>query len=144
MADVAGNGDERPGGTTGSGDAGRGDGPIEGQVLLLAATKASVAPGRLPALVARAAADLRDRREAYRRTRERVVDGDTADVDADAYLVPTGHWREVGERLGLGARAADAVRRAHEEQLLRYGSETGRREEFEAALEIREAVVVGR
>jgi hypothetical protein len=36
------------------------------------------------------------------------------------------------------------VRRAHEEQLRRYGGRTGRRDEIEAALEIREAVVIDR
>lgn len=149
-----------PGTTDGSGDASddpgddpRGDredrpatadSPIEGQALLLAGTKASVAPRRLPDLVRRAAADLRDRRATYERSRERVVDADEAGADADAYLVPTGHWSAVGERLGLDAREADAVRRAHAEQLRRFGSETGRRDEFETALEIREAVVIER
>lgn len=125
-------------------DTGPDDGPIEGQVLLLAGAKASVAPGRLPALVRRAAADLRDRRETYRRAYERVVAAEEVDADADAYLVPPGHWSEVGERIGLDDRETDAVRRAHDEQLRRFGSETGRRDEFETALEIREAVVVGR
>jgi hypothetical protein len=59
------------------------------------------------------------------------------------FLVPRDHWGAVGERLGLAARERDAVRRAHEEQLRRVGSETGRRDEFEAALEIRSAVVIG-
>jgi hypothetical protein len=49
----------------------------------------------------------------------------------------------VGERLGLTARECEAVRRAHEEQLRRVGTETGRREEFESALDIRSAAVVG-
>jgi hypothetical protein len=57
--------------------------------------------------------------------------------------VPTDHWADLGDAIGLSRREADAVRRAHEEQLLHCGSNENRRDEFEAALEIREAVVVG-
>ena len=44
----------------------RGD-PLDGQVLLLAAAKASVAPQHLPGLVDRAQAHLGPRLETYRR-----------------------------------------------------------------------------
>ena len=57
--------------------------------------------------------------------------------------MPTDHWVSVGETLGLPEREIDAVRRAHAQQLKRIGSKTDRREEFETALEIREAVVIG-
>jgi len=69
-----------------------------------------------------------------------VVNGD----GREAFLVDGDHWERVGAELGLGERERDAVRRAHAAQLERLGSETDRREEFETALEIREAAVIGR
>ncbi|WP_049922652.1 hypothetical protein [Halopiger djelfimassiliensis] len=113
--------------------------PIEGQVLLLTAAKASVPPNRLPALVDRAQAVLDSRRERYRREYERVYEGETF----EAFLVKWGHWDELGEELSLTARERSAVRRAHEEQLLRVGRRSDREPEFETALEIREPVVIG-
>ncbi|MFB6305009.1 MAG: hypothetical protein ABEH47_07575 [Haloferacaceae archaeon] len=113
---------------------------MDGQVLLLAGAKASVAPTRLPDLVDRAAAYLDDRRDRYRRDYERVH----ADADRAVYLVETGHWDDVGEALGLSDREVDALRRVHAEQLRRVGRRTDRREEFDHALDVREAVVVGR
>ncbi|MFC7172912.1 hypothetical protein ACFQL0_05220 [Haloplanus litoreus] len=106
---------------------------------MLTAAKASVGPGRLSDLLAAVQSDLRDRLDTYRREFERVADGD----DREVFLVPTDHWERIGERLGLDRREIDAVARAHAEQLRRIGSETDRRDEFETALEIREAVVVG-
>jgi hypothetical protein len=114
--------------------------PIDGQVFMLTSAKASVGPGRLSDLLAAVQADLGDRLDTYRREFERVADDDGREV----FLVPTDHWERVGERLGFGRREVDAVARAHAEQLRRIGSETGRREEFETALDIRQAVVVGR
>jgi hypothetical protein len=123
-------------------------GPFGAQVLLLAGAKASVAPGRLPELVDTAATHLGDRREEYRRSYERaatVAAGEAGfDDDAEAFLVPVGHWGEVGDALALDARETDAVRRVHAEALRRVGRATGRAEEFETALEVREAVVVER
>ena len=116
----------------------RGD-PLDGQVLLLAAAKASVAPARLPRLVDRAQAQLGPRLEEYRRAYECVAEEDGRAV----FLVERGHWAEVGRELGLDEREVDALRRAHEEQLRRTGTVGDRREEFESALDIREAVVVG-
>jgi hypothetical protein len=113
---------------------------FDGQVLLLAGAKASVAPSRLPTLVARAGAHVRERRATYRRTCERVHDDEVREV----FLAAPGHWRDVGEALSLTDREVDAVARAHAEQLLGLGRRAGRREEFASALEIREAVVVGR
>jgi hypothetical protein len=117
----------------------RGD-PLDGQVLILAAAKASVPAERLPELVDRVQADLGPRFEAYRRAYEAVHESPGRWV----FLVPLDHWESVGDRLGLTVREREAVRRAHEEQLRRVGSETDRREEFESALDIRSAVVVGR
>lgn len=113
-------------------------GPIDGQVLVLAAAKASVAADRLSPLVERAATHLRGRRERYRRDYECVH----ADGDREIYLVDDGHWEGLGATLGFDARETDAVRRAHEEQLRRVGRRTGRQAEFDHALEIRAAVVV--
>jgi hypothetical protein len=116
----------------------RGD-PLDGQVLILAAAKASVPAERLPQLVDQVQADLGPRFETYRRSYEAVHEAPERWV----FLVPLDHWDSIGERLGLTLREREAVRRAHEEQLRRVGSETDRREEFESALDIRSAVVVG-
>jgi hypothetical protein len=116
------------------------DGPIEGQVLLVTAAKASVPPRTIPELVARVQAQLDDRRASYDRAHERVV----RTGGFDGYLVDAGHWDEVGAAAGLDGRETDAVRRAHREQLLHTGRREGREAEFEAALEIREPVLIGR
>jgi len=113
--------------------------PFDGSVLLIAAAKASVGPDRLPELLARVQADLRERTGAYERRFERVV----STPDRAAFLAPEGHWSTVGDRLAFGGREVDAVRRVHEEQLRRLGTERDRSEEFETALDIREAVVIG-
>lgn len=114
--------------------------PLDGDVLLLAGARASVTPDRLPELVRRAQSHLGPRLDEYARGFERVH----ADDDRALFLVPAGHWAELGAELGLADREADALRRAHEQQLLRVGTKSGRRDEFEAAVEIREAVIVGR
>ncbi|WP_318568288.1 hypothetical protein [Salinigranum marinum] len=116
----------------------RGD-PLDGQVLLLTAAKASVAARELPALVDRVQADLGPRLATYRRAYEAVDES----PDRWTFLVPPDHWEEVGRRLDLTRREREAVRRAHEEQLRRVGSRQERREEFESALDIRSAVVIG-
>jgi hypothetical protein len=116
----------------------RGD-PLDGPVLVLAAAKASVTPQHLPELVDRAQAHLGPRLAEYRRDYECVAEESNRVV----FLVERDHWRGVGAELGLDEREADALRRAHEEQLRRLGTVTDRREEFESALDIREAVVVG-
>ena len=116
----------------------RGD-PLDGQVLILAAAKASVPAERLPTLVDRVQADLRGRLATYRRAYEAVDESPERWV----FLVPPDHWEAVGDRLGLARREREAVRRAHEEQLRRLGTRQDRREEFESALDIRSAVVIG-
>lgn len=113
--------------------------PIEGQILLLAGTKASVSAERLPDLVDVVQADLGGEIDDYRRRFERAY----ADGDLELFLVDDGHWDELGDRHEFEAREVDAVRRAHEEQFLRIGRREGRSEEFETALEIRDAVVIG-
>jgi hypothetical protein len=117
----------------------RGD-PLDGQVLMIAAAKASVPLHQLPTLVDRVQSDLGPRLETYRRRYEAVHES----AERCVFMVPLDHWESVGERLDLTTRERSAVRRAHEEQLRRIGSDEGRSEEFESALDIRSAVVVGR
>jgi hypothetical protein len=114
--------------------------PIDGQPLLLAAAQASVGPSVLPGLLARAQSRLGPRLDRYRRAYEVAVETD----ERTAFFVEAGHWAGLGAEFDLLDRHADAVRRAHEAQLLFDGNATDRREEFEAALDLREAVVIGR
>ncbi|WP_435319487.1 hypothetical protein [Haloarchaeobius sp. TZWSO28] len=114
--------------------------PIEGQVLLVTAAKASVPPNRLPELVDLVQADLRLRADDYRVSYECIHD----DEKYAAFFVESGHWVDIGRRLGFDRRDYEAVQRAHTEQLMRLGRETDRREEFDAALDIRECVLIGK
>jgi hypothetical protein len=115
------------------------DNPIEGQVLVLTAAKASVSGGRVPDLAAEARRELEPRADDLRRRYECVHEDDVRVV----FLVPDGFWAEVGDGLDWSRREHEAVARAHAEQLLRVGRREGREAEFETALEVREAVVVG-
>ncbi|SFB69723.1 hypothetical protein SAMN05444422_101275 [Halobiforma haloterrestris] len=122
------------------------DVPIDGQVLMLTAAKASVPADRLPDLVERAQTALEADLEEYRPEYERVYAGpgtENGDGGLEAFLVEWGHWETVGEELGFERRERAAVRRAHEEQLLRLGRRADREDEFETSLEIREPVLVG-
>jgi hypothetical protein len=114
--------------------------PFDGTVLQQAAALGSVGPNRLPELLGRVDVSLRGKREAISRQFERVH----SDESRELFLVPDDYWAELGAELGLAEREWQAVRRGHESQLLRVGSQLDRREEFESALEIRSAVVVGR
>ncbi len=118
--------------------------PFGGQVLLLVGAKASVSLADLPALVDRATAHLAT--DDYRRSYERVARADASvtgvEAPVEAFLVPLGHWAEVGETLDLSGRETDAVRRVHAETLRRIGRAEGREPEFETALEVRETVVL--
>jgi hypothetical protein len=116
------------------------DHPIESTPLLLAMARASIAPNRLPDLLDEAQTVLDERRGTYRRRYERALATD----GFEAFFVEEGHWASFGEERGWGRRDHEAVARAHRRQLLHAGKRSGRREEFEAALELREAVVVGR
>lgn len=115
-------------------------GPIDGQILLLTAAKASVSPQRLPDLVDLVQADLAPRFDEYARQYEAVFEGE----DVAAFFVPDGHWEAIGERMGFERLETDAVRRAHHEQLTRRGRRDDRLDEFETALEIRDCVLIGR
>jgi hypothetical protein len=115
-------------------------GPIDGQILLLTAAKASVSPQRLPDLVDLVQADLEPRFDEYARQYEVAFERD----DAAAFFVPEGHWEAIGDRMDFERLETDAVRRAHHEQLVRRGRRDDRLEEFESALEIRDCVLIGR
>lgn len=112
--------------------------PIDGNAVVLAAAKASVSGERLPALLDRAQAHLGPRRPEYARRYECVHEDGVA-----VFLVETGHWAGVGDRMDVDEREWRALRRAHREHLKRLGGELGRGEEFGTALEVREAVVIG-
>jgi len=114
--------------------------PIDGQILLLTAAKASVGPQRLPDLVDLVQADLEPRFDDYARQYEVAF----KDAAAAAFFVPADHWETIGDRLGFDRRETDAVRRAHHEQLTRRGRRDDRLSEFETALEIRDCVLIGR
>lgn len=115
-------------------------GPIDGNALVLAAAKASVSGERLPDLVDRVQAYLGSRLPVYGRRYERVHEDDEQAV----FFVEEGHWAELGEQLGFEEREWASVRRAHEEHLSRLGSGLERRQEFDAALDVREVVVIGK
>jgi len=113
--------------------------PIDGQPVLLAAATASVAPSLLPGLLARAQPRLAPRLDRYRRRYELAVERE----GRASFFVEAGHWDGLADEFDLPDRHADAVRRAHEAQLQFDGNATGRREEFDAALDVREVVVIG-
>jgi hypothetical protein len=113
--------------------------PLDGTVIQYAAALASVGPRAFPTLLTTVQAHLDGERARYERAFECVHRDDARAV----YLVPPDHWSEVGEALSLAEREVKAVRRAHERQLERLGRKTDRNEEFENALDIRSAVVVG-
>lgn len=115
------------------------EGPLDGNALVLAAAQASISGERLPGLVDRAQAYVEPRLPEYERRYERAYEDGTQTV----FFVGDGHWSEVGAELGLEAREWEALRRVHAAHLKRLGSDLDRREEFETALELREALVVG-
>lgn len=114
------------------------DDPIDGEILLLASAKASVGT-RLPTLVEQGQSDLGPQLDDLRQRYEVVHEAD----GRVAFLVEEGFWQDAGVRLDFTPKEIDAIRRAHAEQLRHLGRREGREEEFETALEIREAVVVG-
>jgi hypothetical protein len=123
-------------------DSGAGDAsiPLDGDVMLATAAQASVTPSRLPELLRRVQEAVASRLDDYDRRFERAC----RDDERAAFFVSTGHWEDLGAELGFTDSEVDAVRRAHAQQLRRLGSRTDRRDEFETALDIREALVVGR
>lgn len=125
----------------GSGEPGREPTiPLDGDVLLYTGATASVPPERLAPLLRRVQGALGGRIEDYRQRYECVADDESRAV----FLCHDGHWAELGTELGLSEKETEAVERAHAQQLRRIGTERDRRDELETALEIREAVVIGR
>lgn len=112
--------------------------PIEGQIVLLAGTQASVPLDRLPDLLGQVQRYLRANRATYDREYERI-DGPR---EADYVCAEAGHWDSIGAELGLSDREQDAVRRAHAAQFERDGRRLDRSEEFETTLEIRDVLAV--
>lgn len=115
-------------------------GPLDGNALVLAAAKASVSGERLPDLVDIAQDLLVDRIDEYRLQYECPHEDDSQAV----FFVETGHWESLGEELDLEERESKALARAHREHLERLGSRLDRSEEFSTALDLREAVVIGK
>jgi hypothetical protein len=113
--------------------------PLDGNAVVLAAAKASISGDRLPGLIASAQRDLAERREHYVRRYECVHEDDTHAV----FLVNDGHWAEFGAEHELDRREWKALRRAHREHLKQLGGDLDCRAEFETALEVREAVIIG-
>lgn len=112
--------------------------PIEGQIVLLAGTQASVPLDRLPDLLEQVQTYLRANRATYDREYERI----SGPREADYVCAESGHWDTIGTELGLSDREQDAVRRAHAAQFERDGRRLDRGEEFEATLEIRDVLAV--
>lgn len=128
----------RPGGD--SDDPAESGFPFDGTVIQYAAALASVPGNQLPELLSTVQSHLVAEEATYRRRFECVH----RDEERTVYLVPDDHWDAVGDALSLSDRERKAVKRTHERQLTRIGSETGRKAEFETGLDIRSAVVIGR
>ena len=114
--------------------------PFDAAVLQQVATADDVDPGELPELLGRVEAHLADCRESLRRKFESPYSDDRREL----FFVPPDYWEGTASVLSLTPREKQTVRHAHERQLLRIGAEARRGSEFDAALDIRTAVVVGR
>ncbi|MFY4812877.1 hypothetical protein [Haloarcula argentinensis] len=112
--------------------------PIEGQIVLLAGTRASIPLDQLPELLEQTQTYLQANRETYHREYERI----SGPREADYVCAEAGHWDSIGTELGLSDREQDAVRRAHAAQFERDGRRLDRSEEFETTLEIRDVLAV--
>lgn len=112
--------------------------PFDAAVLQQAAHADGVGVQALPELLGRVEAHLAGCRESLRRKFERAHRDDQREL----FFVPPDYWEGVASVLSLTPREKESVRRAHERQLLRIGAETRRGAEFDAALDIRTAVVV--
>lgn len=117
-----------------------GDVPFDGAVLQQVADPERVGPRELPELLGRVEGHLTGCRESLRRRFERAHTDDRREL----FFLPPDYWEGVASVLSLSSLEKQAVRRAHERQLLRVGAETRRGAEFDAALDIRTAAVVGR
>ncbi|WP_435119018.1 hypothetical protein [Halolamina sp. C58] len=114
--------------------------PFDAAVLQQVAGSDGVDPRTLPELLGRVEAHLTGSRASLRRQFESPY----SDESRELFFVPPDYWEGVASTLSLTPQEALTVRQAHERQLLRIGAETRRGAEFDAALDIRTAVVVGR
>ncbi|QKY20266.1 hypothetical protein B4589_007690 [Halolamina sp. CBA1230] len=114
--------------------------PFDAAVLQQVATADDVGPRELPELLGRVEAHLTDCLASLRRKFESPY----ADDCRELFFVPPDYWEGVASVLPLTPQEKRAVRRTHERQLLRIGAETRRGSEFDAALDIRTAVIVSR
>ena len=113
--------------------------PIDGPVILYTCAVASIPARAMGPLLRDVQAHLHAHRQRYARRWECAIETPARAI----YLVEPGHWDEVWAALSLGRRQQDAAERAHRRQLLIAGRETDRHDEFETALEVREAVIIG-
>jgi len=116
------------------------DVPFDAAVLQQVAGGDGVDPRTLPELLGRVEAHLTESRASLRRRFESPYSDDRREL----FFVPPDYWEGVASTLSLTPQEALTVRQTHERQLLRIGAETRRGSEFDAALDIRTAVVVGR
>lgn len=116
--------------------------PIEGDVLVHVAAKASVPPRRLTPLIDTVQEEIAAESDSLCRRYETAYEAETGKGRTVALFVDRGFWDRMGDRLGLTDREIDAVRRAHHEQLRAEGKRRDRLDEFETALEIRDCVVL--
>lgn len=112
--------------------------PFDAAVLQQVTNPDGIGASELPELLGRVDAHLVGERESLRRKFERAHSDDRREL----FFVPPDYWEAVASVLSLTPREEQAVRQAHERQLLRVGAETRRGMEFDAALDIRTAVVV--
>ena len=112
--------------------------PFDASVIQQVTSPEGMGASELPELLGRVDAHLTGERESLRRQFERAH----ADDRRELFFVPPDYWETMASTLSLTPRQEQAVRQAHERQLLRVGAETRRGMEFDAALDIRTAVVV--
>ena len=113
--------------------------PIDGPVILYTCAVASIPARAMGPLLREVQAYLHPQQPQYARRWECAMDTPSRAI----YLVEPGHWDDIGTAVSLERREQEAVERAHRRQLLAAGRDRDRREEFDTALEIRTAVVIG-
>jgi hypothetical protein len=113
--------------------------PLDQSAIVYASATGSIQPARIGPLLRQAQAYLCQLYDEYQRQYECTIETDGRAI----FLVPAGHWTTLADEIGCSSRAIDAIARAHAEQLRRLGRQTDRRDEFETALEIRDAIVIG-
>jgi len=101
---------------------------------------ADVDPETLDALLGRVADYFRGKERALERQYERAIDA----CDGVVLFADADFWERTGTALGFTEGEITAVKRAHEATLLLAGDHADRLGEFETALDVRTAVVLGR